>query len=807
MTLWNEFIYSLRMLRKELGTSLLVVLTLALGMGATAAVFSVIYAVLLKPLPYPDSGRIVALYEVKTAHDEASQSDVAPGNFLDWREQNRSFSAIAGFAGFHYILTGVGAPQHLWGGAVSAGWWKVFGVQPELGRVFTAEEDRPNAPQVAVLTDRLWRTRFHADPQIVGRPIRLNGETYTVVGVMPPDPTTLHTEIDFWTPLERQILPRRMRWRDARFLRTFARLRPGISLAQAAGELSGISAAIHREHLSEDVFGGSMVTPLRRVLTGDVRDELLIAFAIVALLLLVACTNVANLMLVRMSSRARELAIRTALGAQLLHILRQLLIESLCLALFGAVAGLSFAAVLIQVVRHFGEAQMLELEFAQINPYVIAFMFALAILTGVIFGLGPAMTVVHANAEDVLRKASLTMTAHRGHRRLRHGIAVAEIACSLVLLAGAGLLLRSLTALQRVPLGFATDHRAIASISLPRMKYQQDRDVIRFYDEVVNRVRAIPGVSDAAVIDPPPLDDDEFATSFVIPGAVGSPQYEPVGLRLTDPHYFSVLKIPILRGRGFTDQDRIDSAPVCIVNQAMARRYWQHQDPIGRFLVLTRGDAAATQRPRQIIGVVADVRDQINLEPESAVYVPYRQMPFPSMKLVMHTAAPLGSLRPAIESAVQSADADEPLGSLRTLDSLVVDAQQPWRLALTLLGGLAGLALLLSSVGVFGVMSHLVREKTKETGIRIALGATTSDIRLNILAVTAGITFAGIALGIGLSAAATRFLGSLIYGVASADPLTFALVAALLAGVALLASYIPARRAIGVDPMEALRCD
>ncbi|HEV2118260.1 MAG TPA: ABC transporter permease, partial [Terriglobales bacterium] len=319
MKLWNEFIYSLRMLRKTPGVSLLVVFTLALGMGATTAVFSVIYAVLLKPLPYPDSGHIVALYEIKTAHDEASQSDVAPGNFLDWREQNRSFSAIAGFAGFHYILTGDGAPQHLWGGAVSAGWWKVFGVRPEIGRVFTAEEDRPNAPQVAVLTDRLWRTSFRADPRIVGRPIRLNGEAYTILGVMPPDPTTLHTEIDFWTPLQRQILPQRMLWRDSRFLRTFARLRPGISLQQAADDLNRISATIQREHRDADVYGGAMARPLRQMLTGDVRGQLFVAFAVVALLLLVACTNVANLMLVRVSNRARELAIRTALGARPRH--------------------------------------------------------------------------------------------------------------------------------------------------------------------------------------------------------------------------------------------------------------------------------------------------------------------------------------------------------------------------------------------------------------------------------------------------------------------------------------------------------
>ena len=805
MKLWNEFIYSLRMLRKTPGASLLVVLTLALGMGATTAVFSIIYAALLKPLPYPDSGRIVALYESKTAHDEASQSDVAPGNFLDWREQSRSFSALAGFAGFHYILTGDGAPQHLWGGAVSAGWWKVFGVQPEIGRVFTAEEDRPSSPQVAVLSDRLWRRRFHADPQVVGRSIRLNGVPYAVLGVMPPDPTTLHTEIDFWTPLERQILPQRMLWRDSRFLRTFGRLRPGISLQQATDDLNRISAVIQRQHPTADVYGGAMVTPLRRMLTGDVRGQLFVAFAVVVLLLLVACTNVANLMLVRISNRGRELAIRTTLGARPQHVLRQLLIESLSLALCAGVAGLALASVLIQVVRHSGEAQMLELGLAQINPYVIAFMFALAILSGVIFAVAPAMPVLRSNAEDVLRKASLTVTAHRGHRRLRHGIAVAEIACSLVLLAGAGLLLRSLAALERAPLGFSTAHRALASISLPRMKYQQDRDVIRFYEKVVDRVRAIPGVSDAAVIDPPPLYDDEFGTSFVIPGAAGSPQYEPVRLRLTDAHYFSVLKIPLLLGRAFTDHDSIDSAPVCIVNRVMARDHWPKQDAIGRFLVLTRGDAAGLQRPRQIVGVVADVRDEINLEPGPTVYVPYRQMPFPSMKIVMHTDAPLASLQAAVQSAVQASDTDEPLGPLQTLDSLVTEAQQPWRLALSLLGALAGLALLLSAVGVFGVMSYLVRERTKELGIRLALGATPTHIRRDILAIAAGIALIGIALGVGISALVTRFLGSLIYSIAPADPWTFTAVAVLLAGMALLASYIPARRATRVDPMVALR--
>lgn len=805
MSILHDLLYSLRSLRKSPGFSLVVIVTMALGIGANAAVFSLIDVMLLRPLPYPDSSHLLKLYEAKSPNDYSSRAEVAPANFLDWQKETSAFADMAAFCGFDYNLTGKGLPEHARGGAISADWFNVLDVHAELGRNFRPEEDSPSAAPVIILSDQLWRRRYNADPGIVGKPVGINGEPYTVVGVMPPK-SDFREDVELWIPLQRQVRPDRMLWRDARFLDVIARPKPGISIERAAADLNRVAVSIRQAHPTGNIFGAAGLLPLQQHLTGDMRQILLVSLATVLLVLLVACANVANLMLLRITGRTRELAIRLSLGARPKHLVRQLLTEGICLGVAAGTLGLLISHAGKRLLLWLLEWQSPELSAFDLSWPVLLFTFAMALLAGIVFALVPAVAVVHGENHDLIRRASSANTVEVRGRHLRQAFVVAEIACSIILLAGTGLVLRSFDNLRHQRLGFETHHRIVVLVSLPRIRYQRDADVVRFYEQVADKVRALPGVQDAAFTYRLPLHTSQFEAIFRKLGAgVSDQQFQQADLRLADSHLFATLGIPLLRGRLIAESDRGNSEPVCVINLAMAKKYWPDQDPRGQLLMLTRNDVNSEQRPRRIIGIVGDTRDRIDQEPQPMIYVPYAQVPFFTMELLVHTHDSAESVRKAVGGVLASVDPDQPIRSVHLFDTFVPDALAGWATAITLLSGLGSLAVLLTALGVFAVIAYMVRERTREIGIRMAVGATPQRVRNMVLRQTAWLVAIGTVAGTALGAVCTRFLGSLIYGVSAVDPLTFGVVAVLLALVGLTASYLPARRAMRVDPMLALR--
>jgi putative ABC transport system permease protein len=805
MSLLQDLFYTFRSLRKAPGFSLVVIVTLALGIGANTAVFSMIDVLLLRPLPYPDSGHLLRLSETKTPGDSATLADVAPANFIDWQAQSRAFTGMAASAGFHYNLTGNGQPEHVWGGASSAQWFSVLGVHAAMGRDFRPEEDAPAAAPVVILSDELWRRRFNADPGIVGNVIGLNGGPFTVIGVMPPK-ADYREENELWVPLQQQVRPDRMLWHDARFLQVIARPKAGVTMAQANDDLNRVAAALRQSHTVGDIYGGAAIISLQKSLTGDMRQMLMVSFAIVGLVLLVVCANVANLMLLRVTGRSRELAIRLALGAKPINLVRQLVLEGICLGTAAGAAGLAIGAAGKKLLLWQLGWQSPHLMAANLSWAVLLFTFGVSVIAGIVFALLPALAVVRAERHDILRRASSGTTVNVKGRQMRKALAIAEIACSVVLLAGTILVARSFQALRHVPLGFDIDHRVEVSLPLPRIRYQRDSEVARFYQQVTEKVRALPGVMDATTTHMLPLSYGSFGGTFqTVEGNASADEFHEVELRLTDDHFLSALNIPLLRGRFIADTDRADTAPVCVINKAMAQKYWPDKDPMGRLIVLTRNDVNGEKKPRRIVGVVGDVRGRINEDPPPTIYVPYAQMAFFNMELLVHTRDSVSTVRKSVAAVLQTIDPDQPIRSVHTFSDVLPGALGDWTVAITLLGGLAALAVLLTTLGLFAVIAYMVKEKTREIGIRMAIGATQISVRNLVLKQTAWLAVIGAGVGIFLSITSSRFLGSLIYGVHRTDPLTFATVIALLAALALAASYIPARRAMRVDPILALR--
>jgi putative ABC transport system permease protein len=804
MSLLQDLFYTLRLLRKAPGFSLVVIVTLALGIGANTAVFSMIDVLLLRPLPYPDSGHLLRLSETKTPGDSSTIADVSPANFIDWQAQSRAFTGMAASEGFHYNLTGNGQPEHVWGGASSAQWFSVLGVHAALGRDFLPEEDAPAAAPVVILSDQLWRRRFNADRSIVGKVIGLNGGPFTVIGVMPPK-ADYREENEIWVPLQQQIRADRMLFRDARFLQVIARAKRGVTMAQANDDLNRVAAALRQSHTVGNIYGGAAIMPLQKSLTGDMEQMLLVSFAIVGLVLLVVCANVANLMLLRITGRSRELAIRLALGAKPINLVRQLALEGICLGTAAGIAGLAIGAAGKKLLLWQLGWQSPDLMAANLSWAVLLFTFGVCVIAGIVFALVPALAVVRAERHDMLRRASSGTTVDVKGRRLRKALAIAEIACSVVLLAGTILVARSFQTLRHVPLGFDIDHRVEVALPLPRIRYQRDSDVSRFYQQVTEKVRALPGVMDATATHVLPLNDGFGVTFQLVEDNAAAKEFHDVALRLSDSHMLSALNIPLLRGRFIADTDRGDTEPVCAINKAMAEKYWPDQDPMGRLIVLTRGDVNGENKPRRIVGVVADVRGRINEDPPPAVYVPYAQMAFFNMELLVHTRDSVSAVRKSVAAVLQTIDPDQPIRSVHSFSNALPGALADWTVAITLLSGLAALAVLLTTLGLFAVIAYMVKEKTHEIGIRMAIGATQASVRNLVLKQTARLAVIGAAIGIFLSIASSRFLGSLIYGVRRTDPLTFTVVIGMLAALALAASYIPARRAMRVDPILALR--
>jgi putative ABC transport system permease protein len=576
-------------------------------------------------------------------------------------------------------------------------------------------------------------------------------------------------------------------------------------MSQATDDLNRVAAALHQAHTAGDVYGGAAIMPLQKSLTGDMREMLMVSFAIVGLVLLVVCANVANLMLLRVTGRSRELAIRLALGAKPVNLVRQLVMEGICLGAAAGLVGLGVGVAGKKLLLWQLGWESPDLSAASLSWAVLLFTFGVSVIVGIVFALLPTLAVVRAEQHDMLRRASSGTTVDVKGRRLRKGLAIAEIACSVVLLAGTILVARSFQALRHVPLGFDIDHRVEVALPLPRIRYQRDVDVARFYQQVTEKVRALPGVMDATTTHVLPLNDGFGVRFQTVEGNAAAGEFYDVALRLSDSHMLSALNIPLLRGRFIADTDRGDTAPVCAINKAMAQKYWPDKDPLGQLIVLTRGDVNGEKKPRRIVGVVADVRGRINEDPPPAVYVPYSQMAFFNMELLVHTRDSVAAVRKSVTAVLQTIDPDQPIRSVHMFSNALPGALGDWTVAITLLGGLAALAVLLTTLGLFAVIAYMVKEKTREIGIRMAIGATQASVRNLVVKQTARLAVVGAAIGIFLSITSSRFLGSLIYGVQRTDPLTFAVVIGLLAALALAASYIPARRAMRVDPILALR--
>jgi putative ABC transport system permease protein len=801
--------YGLRLLRRSPGFTIVAVAALALGIGANAAIFSVVDGVLLRPLPLPDSGRIVAVQPLTTATAVRARLAASYPDFFDWKAQSRSFSAMASLRLIGATLTGVGPAAHLGGEIVSSDYFTVLQVVPVLGRGFVPADDRPGT-QVVVLSHDLWQSRFGADPAILGRAITLEGRPYTVIGVMPRG---LRFPVDdkppeFWTSIAMDAEGEKP-WTSNRGMTTLdvvARLAPGATIEGARAEMNAIARNLAREYPDDDRDRAEarVIPELERV-TGGVRSPLLVLLGAVGCVLLIACANVASLLLARGTARHRELAIRAAIGAGRRRVARQLMTESLVLSLLGGAAGLVLALVGTRWLLHLSVSNIPRLDDVGLNVRVFGFTLAVSLVTAVFFGVAPALRLSRTDLSEALKEGGRGSDGGAGHTRFRSGLVIAETAIAAVLLTGAGLLLASFRRLESVPPGFSPERVVTFDTSLPESAYPEDRQT-RFYDDLVAAVRERGGVRSAAAIFPIPLGSAHVGISFQIEGRPVPKADEPAAaFRQITPGYFETLAIPILSGRDFTPRDDKAGAPVVIVSRSFAARFFPGESAIGKRI---RPGVARDGEPvtREIVGVVGDVKHRgLGEEAEPEFYVPSRQMSIADMTVVARVDGDPTLLERDVRAIVAGIDKDVPVYHVHRLTEYLLDAVAQPRFNALLLSVFAGLALVLTAVGLYGVLAYAVALRTREIVIRMALGARRSDVLRMV--VRRGLSLALTGVGIGLLAAllTTRLLRGLLFHVAPTDPATFVATGLVLAAVALAASWLPARRATRLNPMEALR--
>jgi putative ABC transport system permease protein len=799
--------YGLRALANNPAFTLVAVATLALGIGANAAIFSVVDAVLLRPLPYADPGRLVSMSEdqPKAAVTGVGMSWPA---FTVLRDSPGPFSAIAGLASHALTLTGQGEPADESTVAVTPDFFPLFAARPLLGRTLLPQDGADGAPAAVVLSENLWRTRFGADPDLAGRTITLDRRSFTVVGVMPAGFRTpfVGQPDQVWIPLAQDPLFNQWRTRppQAHWLPGIARLRPGVSIAAAQARLRAISAAFARRFPNEQGWQ-LRIEPLQHAISGDVQQPLLLLMGAVGLVLLIACANLANLLLTRATSRSREIGIRVALGATRARIARQLLTESALLGLLGGMAGAFLAWACVALFASALPPELLQLNPIRVNSAVLAFAFLLSMAAGLAFGLAPVLLAARSDPQAVLRDGSRAGET-RGAHRLRNALAVAEVAVAMVLLSGAGLLLRSFAHLLSVSPGFQTQSLFKAEISLPRYQYVKPEQWTAFANQLMTRLHAQPGLKDSALGIPLPISDDAVTLPFTIAGNPPLPQDQAntADYVSTSPQYFRVMGISLARGRLFSADDTAMTPQVALISQALARRYFSHRNPIGRRMVF--GFPPYGNVSRQIIGVVGGIRDvSLAQKPGPIMYVPFAQAPFWGAEVVVRSRLAPADLAAAIRTQTHQIDPGVPVTKTETLpEALHTSVAEP-RLRTLLLAIFGAMALLLAMIGIYGVISFSVSRRTREIGVRMALGASRASLRRLVLAESMRLALFGLATGIPAALLSTHFLSSLLFAVAPTDPITFVGVALLLAIVALAAGFFPARRAMRIDPVVALR--
>jgi putative ABC transport system permease protein len=817
--------FGIRMLRKSPGFSLIATLTLALGIGANTAIFSVVDATLLRPLPYPEPERLVMLWTKGTGGRGSS----AVPDYREWRDQNQTFSGLGAFSFGDFNLTGDSLnAERVQGAFVSADFFSVLGVAPALGRAFQAGDEQFGQHRVALLSHELWQRRYGGDPQLVGRGIKLSGETYTVVGVMPQGMAFLNNspKPELWAPLS--FAPGdNMATRNNYFLLLVGRLKAGVSLAQAQTDVSAIAQRTRE-------FGelSGEVVPLREQLVGNVEGPLLVLLGAVAFVLLAACVNVANLLLARAAAREREFAVRAALGAGRARINRQLLVESVPLGLLGGGAGLLLAYCGLELMRPLLPASLPRHNTIGIDGRVLGFTLLASVSTVLFFGLPPALQTMRDGVREALNEGARGSAGGRRRSRLRDGLVVMQTALALVLLVGAGLMLRSFARLQQVDTGFSATNVLTARIPLPESKYPIPRQTnapppagFHFFNQLLERVTALPGVEFAGVTTILPLGaGNGLGKMFSVegrPAPSSLDQVPSVNFALVSPDYFKTLGITVRRGRGFTSSDRPEAQPVVVINEILARRSFPNEDPLGKTIWLGAPESllpptirSSANRParRTIVGVIADVKSgNLDTEAGSEVYAPWEQFPDEgwnnALMLAVRSPLPTDGLITAIREQVRALDQDQPVTSVATMETRLSRRLSEPRFNTLLLGLFAAIALLLAAIGIYGVMSYVVSQRLHEIGIRMALGATRRDVLRLVVGQEMKRALLGVGVGLAGALALTRLMQQMLFGVSATDPLTFGLIAALLLIVALLACWVPARRATKADPLHALRCE
>lgn len=818
VTLWQDIRYGVRMLIKNPGMAFVVILALALGIGANTAIFSVVNSVLLRPLPFDQADQLVFLNERSPVLDEMS---ISYPNFIDWRNQNQSFEKIGVYNRASYNLTGSGEPERIVAAQMSADLFSVLRVNPLLGRVYTNDEDKPGGNPVVVLSHGLWERRFGGQKEILNQALTLNGKSYTVIGVMPQG-FIYPSRIEMWVPVGQ--LSDQTSWQrrgNHPGLYGIARLKPGVSLQQAQADLDNIALNLQKQYPDTNMSNGIRMRPLLEIFVSDVRRALWVLFAAVGFVLLIACANIANLLLARATSRQKEMAIRAAMGASRWRIARQLLTESVLLSLIGGSLGIILARWLIDLILYISPDAIPRSREIAMDWRVLAFTVGVSFLTGILFGLVPALQAGVVALHETLKETGRGVT--RRHW-LRSSLVIVEVASTLVLLIGAGLLIRSFYRLQSVNPGFSYEHLMSFSVSLPQRKYSTPEQRSDFFNRLLEGIRNVPGVQSSAAASGLPLGNNGWQTSYVVDGQPPpQPGQSPLmEACLVTPDYFKAMNIPLISGRYFNEQDnrahlagrdlsklnedqvRVAGINVIVIDQEFAKRHWPNEDAVGKRIKLGMDPGSPVLT---IVGVVGRVKmEGLNLDSNRVQgYFSFLQNPASGMTVLIKGASDPNQTLAAVREQVKNVDPDQPIYNIRTMDDIRAESIAPERLNLTLLSIFAGIALVLALLGIYGVMSYSVTQRTHEIGIRMAIGAQPWDVFRMILGQGMVLALVGIVLGLIGAFALTRLMTTMLFGVEPTDPATFAVIATLLAAVALLACYLPGRRATKVNPVVSLR--
>lgn len=800
-TLFQDLRYALRTLRRTPGFTLAAVACLALGIGANTAIFSVINGVLLRPLPLKDPSSLVMVWETNPGHGN-DRNVVSPANYLDWRAQNSTFADIGSYIDWRGNLTGITEPLEVAVSIATSTFFSVLGVRPELGRVYTSEEDVTNGPAVVVLSHRLWERQFGARRDVIGSQLSLNGRSSTIIGVMPPDFGIEGSKAELWTPmgLDPAI---DYRTRTGRYLTSVARLKPNVTVQRAQTDMDAIARRLQGAHPAFNTGWGANVVPMYEQVVGGVRRALFVLGGVVGFVLLIACANVANLLLARSTGRVREIAVRSALGAGRGRMVRQLLTESVLLATLGGAVGIVFAYWGLQAVKLLAPEGVPRIAAISVDGWTLVFTLVVALVTGLLFGLVPALHAGRGNLQTVLREGSRGSTTTGGAR----GILVAtQVALSLVLLVGAALMMRSFSKLQSVDPGFDPVNVLTGRVQLAGERFRASSASTAFFEQLIDRVGKLPGVESASAINWLPFAGQGSATSYWIEGRpVPPPTSEFVAdVRAVDSRYFKTMRIRVRRGDPFEARANTESPKQIVVNEAFVRVHFPASNPIGEHVLMPWGDTLRGE----IVGVVADTKHTgLDSAARPMIYWAMKQFPTNFMTLAVRTSGDPMRLAPAVAREIRALDANQPFADPKPLDAYLSQSVAQRRFSMTLLAVFSGVALVLAALGIYGVLAYTVAQRTREIGVRMALGAGHATVATMVVREALGVVAVGLAIGIGGALALTRVLASLLFDISPTDPLTFTVVTVALGAVALVASYLPARRAARVDPIVALRSD